>query len=75
MGSVAGIMEEFGGVKQGLGGDATDVQARTAKLVAFDKRNSHPELRGTDCSQVASGSRPQDGKVEFLSQTPSQGPA
>src|SRR5262249_19273857 len=52
------------GAEECLGGDAAPVEADAAEMLALDDRSLEPELRGADCSDIAAGSRADDGEIE-----------
>ena len=48
------LLVQLGGVEQGLGGDAADVEAGAAqRLAALDAGGLQPELRGPDRGDIA----------------------
>ena len=52
--AVIGLLEQLGGVEQGLGRDAADVEAGAAqRLAALDAGGLQPELRGPDRGDIA----------------------
>jgi hypothetical protein len=59
-------MVDLGGAQQRLGGNATPIETNTAEIITFDDRGLEPELRRTDCGDVAAGSRADDDDVERI---------
>ena len=50
-----GFFKFFGGMDQGLGRNAADVQAGTAELLALDQGGGDAKLGGTDGGNIAAG--------------------
>jgi hypothetical protein len=59
----AGLVGDLTGVQQGLGRDATSVQAGAAELVLFDQDDRQAELRGAQGGRVAAAAAAQDDDV------------
>ena len=65
--AVPGLLEELGSVQQGLGGNATDIEAGAPQRRSFlDHRNLHPKLRRTDRRDIAARTRADDGEIERI---------
>ena len=61
---MAGLLEQLGGVQQGLRGDAADVEAGAAMGGALlDHRDLQPELRRADRADIAAGAGADDDEV------------
>lgn len=60
------MVSQFGRVQEGLGGDATIVQAGSAELCLFHKANGEPKLHGPQGSGVAAAAATEYQDVEFL---------
>ncbi len=59
-----GHLGDFGGMQQGLGGDAAAVQARAADLVLLDQGDGAAEFGGAQRCRVAAAAAAQDDEVE-----------
>jgi hypothetical protein len=60
------FVEQLGGVEQGLGRDAPDVEAGPAeRLPALDAGGLQPELRGPDGGDIATGPGADHDQVEI----------
>src|SRR5205823_13622479 len=59
-----------GGVEQGLGGDAPDVDAHAAELLLLDHGGAHTELGRADGGDVAGGAAPENDDVKRIGQLP-----
>src|SRR5690606_31601618 len=66
LGAVARGVGDLGGVEQGLGRDAADVQAGAAELVLLDQGDAEPELGGMQGAGIAAAARSQDDDVVRL---------
>ena len=54
------LVDDLGGVEQGLGGNATHIEADAAQTrVAFDQDHLFPQVGGTEGRRVAAGARAQ----------------
>ena len=63
---LAGVVGDLGGVQQGLGRDAADVQAGAAELVLLDQADGEAQLDGAQRRGVAAASATEDDKVKVL---------
>ena len=59
-------VEDLGGMKERLGGDAAAVQACSADQVAFDECDFQPQARASDGGRIAAGSGSEDDQIEFV---------
>ena len=66
MGEVMGeVVEAVGGIEEGFGGDAADVETGSAEEFSFDAGDFQAELRGADGGGVSAGSGSDDDEVEI----------
>ena len=64
--AVHGMLEDFGGVEQGLGGDAADVEARAAEgVILLHEGNLEAELAGFDGGDIATGAGADYDEIEL----------
>ncbi len=54
-----------GAVQQGLGGDATDVDADAAELLLLNHGGGESQLRGANGARIAGGAAAKDDHVEL----------
>ena len=65
--SMGRFFEHFRGMQERLRGNAADVQARAAQRWPFlDHGDLHPQLRCTNCRDIAARPRADDGEVEYV---------
>jgi hypothetical protein len=65
--------QKLGGLDERLGGNATEVEARSAYLALVHERHSQAQLGATEGSGVAPGSRAKHDQIEIVSRQCRQG--
>jgi len=62
--TLAGVVRQLGGVQEGLGRDATSVEAGATHLVGLDQGDGLAQFGGAQCGGVAAAASAQDHDVE-----------